>query len=79
VLVSDIAMPGEDGYTLMRGLRTRGGDVGRIPAVALTAFAGSQDRDRALAAGYQLHLSKPIEPDALVDAVARLGGGRTPP
>jgi CheY-like chemotaxis protein len=79
VLVSDIAMPSEDGYALMRNLRTRGGDLGRLPAVALTAFAGSQDRDRALAAGYQLHLSKPIEPDALVDAVARLAAGRTLP
>lgn len=75
VLVSDIAMPGEDGYTLIRKLRAlpaeRGGS---IPAIALTSFAGSQDRSRALSNGFQLHLAKPIEPGELASMVRRVAG-----
>ena len=70
VLVCDIAMPGEDGYSLIRRVRAlgaaRGGDV---PAVALTALAEAGDRRRALAAGFQNYLTKPVDIDDLVQAV----------
>jgi CheY-like chemotaxis protein len=73
VLVSDIGMPRIDGYEMLRTLRSRRPeDGGRIPAVALTAYASAEDRERALAAGYQRHLTKPIDPADLVDAVAEL-------
>jgi PAS domain S-box-containing protein len=62
VLVSDIAMPGEDGCTLLRKIRARGGALGRVPAVALTAYAGTADRSRVLEAGFQVHLAKPFDP-----------------
>jgi signal transduction histidine kinase len=75
VIVSDIGMPDEDGYVLLRKLRERAPeDGGEIPAVALTAYARSEDRHRALAAGFATHLAKPVEPAALVAAVARLAG-----
>jgi PAS domain S-box-containing protein len=71
VLVSDIGMPGNDGYWLIREVRSiDAGLGGDIPAIALTAYASEADRERALAAGFQTHVSKPIEPDALVSAVA---------
>jgi CheY-like chemotaxis protein len=71
VLVSDLGLPETDGYELIRRIRGMGADSGgRIPAVALTAFARSEDRTRALRAGYQTHLAKPIEPAELVAAVA---------
>jgi CheY-like chemotaxis protein len=73
IIVSDIEMPGEDGYGLMRKVRAldpRQG--GSTPAVALTAYVGSQSRRRALAVGYQTHVAKPVEPTALVAAVAGL-------
>jgi signal transduction histidine kinase len=75
VLVSDIAMPGRDGYDLIQTLRRmpdeQGGDT---PALALTAYAREEDKIRALAAGYQQHLSKPVEPVEIVAAVGRLTG-----
>jgi CheY-like chemotaxis protein len=73
VLVSDIGMPSEDGYDLIRRVRAR--DVergGRIPALALTGYASADDAARALAAGYQTHLAKPVAPNDLVNAVATL-------
>lgn len=73
VLVSDIAMPGEDGYELIRKLRSRERSHGRrLPAVALTAYARQEDRERALHAGYQEHLAKPVEPTRLTAVVAGL-------
>jgi PAS domain S-box-containing protein len=73
VLVSDIAMPGEDGYTLIRKLRQLDAEHGGCtPAIALTAFARDEDRDRALAAGFQAHLTKPVEPAELTAVVASL-------
>jgi PAS domain S-box-containing protein len=73
VLVSDIGMPRTDGYELLRMLRRRTPKEGGLtPALALTAYASSEDRGRALAAGYQLHLAKPVDPADLVDAVAEL-------
>lgn len=75
ILVSDIGMPEIDGYELIRRARARGYTA---PAVALTAFARSEDRAQALAAGFQNHLTKPLEPRELVAAVAKLVG-RTDP
>jgi signal transduction histidine kinase/ActR/RegA family two-component response regulator len=75
VIVSDIGMPERDGYELIRdvrGLPSSGG--GRTPAIALTAFARSADRTRAMLAGYQVHVSKPIEPQELVATIKSLVG-----
>jgi PAS domain S-box-containing protein len=75
VLVSDIGMPLMDGYALISKIRQlpkeRGGE---IPAAALTAYAGVEDRMRALSAGYQIHIPKPVEPDELITVVANLAG-----
>jgi CheY-like chemotaxis protein len=73
VLVCDIGMPGEDGYTLIRKVRARG-DGGATPAIALTAYAAESDRAQALAAGFQLHVPKPIDPESLVRVVAGVSG-----
>jgi signal transduction histidine kinase len=74
VLLADIAMPGEDGYSLVRKLRSSyPPPVSMIPAAALTAFAREEDRQEALRAGFQVHLSKPVEAAALLTAVASLG------
>ena len=72
VLVSDIGMAQLDGYQLLRNLRAAGFDAKRLPAVALTAFSRLQDRADALAAGFQVHLAKPVKAEALVSAVANL-------
>jgi two-component system, chemotaxis family, CheB/CheR fusion protein len=75
VLVSDIAMPEDDGYDLIRKVRARdAGRGGQIPALALTAYVGIEDRADALAAGYQQHAAKPIQPADLVAAVVTLAG-----
>jgi CheY-like chemotaxis protein len=75
VLISDLGMPGEDGFELMRKVRALGPEHGRaIPAIALTAFARSADRRRAAMAGFQTHLTKPIEATELVAVVASLAG-----
>ncbi|HSK79323.1 MAG TPA: response regulator [Thermoanaerobaculia bacterium] len=75
VLLSDIGLPVEDGYTLLRKVRlldaSRGGSV---PAAAITAYARAEDRLKALEAGFQTHLTKPIDPSELMDTVARLAG-----
>ena len=75
VLLSDIAMPGHDGYDLIRQLRSRSSHLAALPAAAVTACASSEERERALAAGFQLHLSKPVLPHVLVEAVANLRTG----
>jgi CheY-like chemotaxis protein len=74
VLLSDIGMPGMNGYELLRTLRRRGGEGGALPAVALTAYARDEDRREALRAGYRTHLAKPVRPDELVAAVAAAAG-----
>jgi CheY-like chemotaxis protein len=73
VLITDIAMPGEDGYTLIRKVRMSTGFSAGIPAIALTALARDEDREQALQSGFQQHLAKPIEAAALVDAVTNVG------
>ena len=75
VLISDIGMPDEDGYALISKLRAREPERGgNIPAVALTGYARSEDRRRALAAGFQTHVSKPVEAAELIMVVASLAG-----
>lgn len=71
ILVSDIAMPDEDGYALMRRIRALGID---IPAVALTAYASAEDKVIALTAGYHKHVAKPVNPEDLVATIAALAG-----
>jgi PAS domain S-box-containing protein len=75
ILISDIGMPDIDGYMLVQQLRSRPPNQGgQIPAIALTAYAGEVNQRQALAAGFQVHLAKPIEPDELVQAIASLTG-----
>ena len=75
VLVSDVGMPDVDGYELLRRVRALGpARGGRLPAIALTAFARSEDRTRALRAGFLVHVSKPVEPSELVATVASIVG-----
>jgi PAS domain S-box-containing protein len=74
-LISDIAMPDRDGYDLIREIRSREPERGgKIPAVAVTAYARAEDRVRVLAAGFQMHIAKPIAPDELIAVVASLTG-----
>jgi CheY-like chemotaxis protein len=73
VLLADIGMPEEDGYDLIRQVRALASPrVASIPAAALTAFARDEDRRAAVAAGFQLHVAKPVDAVALVSAVASL-------
>jgi CheY-like chemotaxis protein/anti-sigma regulatory factor (Ser/Thr protein kinase) len=75
VLVSDIGMPGADGFELLRRVRALGPDRGgTLPAIALTAFARSVDRTRALRAGFLVHVSKPVDPSELVATIASVAG-----
>jgi len=76
VLVSDVGMPGEDGFDLIRQLRARKTPDAHIPAIALTAYAKDEDSARLLAAGYSRHIPKPVEPHELVRAVAKLATKR---
>ena len=73
LLISDIGMPGEDGYELIKQVRALpAGRGGKMPAIALTAYARTEDRLRALRAGYQMHISKPVELAELVAVMASL-------
>lgn len=74
VIVSDIAMADEDGYYLVRRIRSRK-ETEDIPVIALTAFGRKEDRQRALGAGFNVHLVKPVEPTALVATVTDLAHG----
>ncbi|MCI0336749.1 MAG: PAS domain-containing protein [Acidobacteria bacterium] len=74
LIVSDIGMPDENGYTLIRRIRKLPDPVGKIPAVALTAFGRSEDRINALEAGFQMHVPKPVEPTELMIVIASLTG-----
>ena len=76
VLIADIAMPGGDGFDLIRGVREMEAKRGsRIPAIALTAYASEEDRDRVLSEGYQMHIAKPVRLSVLAEAVAKLVRG----
>ncbi len=78
VLIADIGMPEEDGYALISKVRSLpAGEGGQTPAMALTAYARTEDRRRILMAGYQMHLAKPVEPIELMVAVASLTGRRS--
>jgi CheY-like chemotaxis protein len=78
VLISDIGMPGKDGYQFIREVRScPETECGNVPAVALTAFARSEDRRRAMMAGYQAHVTKPVDASELLAVVAMLTGKTT--
>jgi CheY-like chemotaxis protein len=80
LLVSDIGMPGEDGYALIARVRALPAESGgRLPAVAVTAFTRDDDRARALRAGYTAHVAKPIDPAALVTLVSNVTSGGAAP
>jgi CheY-like chemotaxis protein len=73
VLVSDVGLPEEDGFTFIKSLRSsEDPGISNIPAIALTAFAGPEDRERAFEAGFQVFLAKPVDPVDLVAAVSQL-------
>ncbi|WP_037584439.1 response regulator, partial [Stigmatella aurantiaca] len=73
VVVSDIGLPGEDGHALLKRMRAWAEARDQwLPAIALTAYAGAEDARRAYRAGFQVHMAKPLESDALVESVARL-------
>ncbi|MEO5969799.1 MAG: ATP-binding protein [Bdellovibrionia bacterium] len=74
VLVSDIAMPIEDGYSLISKIRAKNSKLGKPPALALTAYAGQEDVQRSHLAGFQSHLAKPVDANRLALAIARLAG-----
>ena len=78
ILISDISMPGRDGYELIRSIRANGFGVDVLPALAVTAFARMQDRAEALAAGFQDHIVKPIDPSELILRVSILRRRRLP-
>lgn len=78
LLVTDLGMPHEDGFSLIRKVRKlRSKRAKQIPAVALTAYASDEDRSLVLSAGFQLHLSKPIEPERLITSIANALGRQT--
>ena len=73
VIVADIGMPDYNGYTLIGRVRARDREHGNLtPAIALTAYATSMDRDTVLSAGFQVHMAKPFEPDKLISVIADL-------
>jgi CheY-like chemotaxis protein len=81
VVISDIGMPEIDGYEFLRQLRMKSHASSSVPAIALTAFARTEDRTRALRAGYISHVAKPIEPSELLATIAVVSGrvGKTHP
>jgi CheY-like chemotaxis protein len=72
LLVSDIGLPGEDGYSLIKRVRAIDQRAGQVPAIALTAYATPEDRVRVLSAGFQMHIAKPVDPEELVTIIANL-------
>jgi len=75
ILLCDIGIPDEDGYSLISRVRSRAPEQGgQLPAIALTAFSMPKDREQLLRAGFQMHVAKPVEPNHLVDSIARLIG-----
>jgi signal transduction histidine kinase len=78
LLVSDLGIPGQDGYDLIRQVRAAGHPPSLLPAIALTAFGRDEDRAKALQAGYQYHVMKPVEPHQILRIAAQLTGARQP-
>ncbi|MDQ3799703.1 MAG: PAS domain S-box protein [Acidobacteriota bacterium] len=76
ILISDIGMPGEDGYSLIRKVRARYAGADKIPAIALTAYARGEDRALALEAGFQMHIAKPVNPEELLSILKQLSEAR---
>jgi CheY-like chemotaxis protein len=77
VILSDLEMPGEDGYSLIRKVRERSPEQGgTVPAAALTAYARTEDRLQSLRAGFHRHVPKPVPPDELTEIVASLAARR---
>ena len=76
LLVSDIGLPGEDGYSLIKKVRAIDERHAQMPAIALTAYASPEDRDRVLSAGFQMHIAKPVDPEELVTIIADVAGRR---
>jgi CheY-like chemotaxis protein len=76
VLLADIAMPDEDGYSLIQRIRAAGTPLASIPAAAVTAHARDEERSRALAAGFHVHMAKPVEPNEIVRMVNHLAHDR---
>ncbi|MEQ8962926.1 MAG: response regulator, partial [Coleofasciculus sp. C2-GNP5-27] len=72
ILVSDIGMPQMNGYDLLQQIRGMSSSQAQIPAIALTAYAGDSNQQKALAAGFQQHLAKPVDPKDLIQAIVRL-------
>ena len=79
ILLSDLGMPEMDGYMLMRQVRALETAAKKIPAIALTAYAGDSDRAAAIAAGFQHHVSKPVAPEELLQVIVALKIQTTPP
>ena len=79
ILLSDIGMPGKDGYTLLREIRRAEPPGRRVPAIALTAFSRQQDVEQALAAGFDAHCAKPLRPLELLRLIARVTRQAEPP
>ena len=79
VLISDIAMPSEDGHSLARRIRARDDDWSRIPAIALTAYGGPLQQQLALSAGFDEYVKKPFAPRALIEVVAGVARRRSEP
>jgi CheY-like chemotaxis protein len=78
VLISDVGMPGEDGFSLIARIRARSPQAGgRVPAIALTAYTRDEDRSRALSAGFDAHFSKPFESAELLAAIRRLARAKS--
>jgi signal transduction histidine kinase/DNA-binding response OmpR family regulator len=74
LLITDIGLPEEDGFSLLRKVRESEHQSGQIPAVALTAYATPEDRDRVLSAGFEMHIAKPVEPEELLTIIANVAG-----
>jgi CheY-like chemotaxis protein/anti-sigma regulatory factor (Ser/Thr protein kinase) len=78
IIISDVGLPGEDGYALLQQIRSIEREKGgpRVPALALTAFARPEDRQRAIAAGFDVHIAKPVDPERLMEQITRLARRR---
>jgi PAS domain S-box-containing protein len=79
LLLCDIGMPQQDGYALIQRIRGLSSALANVPAIALTAFAKSEDRDEALVAGFQQHIPKPVHPEQLVQIILEVTGERSEP